>query len=60
MLTLLVIPTFYEIMDHWREGLLARLGLGVAHRRHVASAAGAEDVSGGVIGAPLPGGAPGD
>jgi len=51
VLTLLVIPTFYEILDHWRERLLARFGLGAPHQ-------GREIVSG--VGEPVPGGAPGD
>ena len=27
LLTLLVIPTFYEVMDEWRHGLARRFGL---------------------------------
>jgi HAE1 family hydrophobic/amphiphilic exporter-1 len=61
VLTLLVIPTFYEILDQWRERLLARFELGVTHRGHSAAApVGGTAPSGGAIGAPLPGGAPGD
>jgi HAE1 family hydrophobic/amphiphilic exporter-1 len=34
LLTLLVIPTFYEILDQWREGLLHRFGRGVHVTEH--------------------------
>ena len=30
VLTLVVVPTVYEIMEHWRSSLLARLGVGKA------------------------------
>jgi HAE1 family hydrophobic/amphiphilic exporter-1 len=49
LLTLLVIPTFYEILDEWRTKLLARFGGRAAH-----------GAVGGVIGAPVPGTAEGD
>ena len=47
VLTLLVIPTFYEILDEWRERLLARFELGVAHRRHSARGSGRRHGAGG-------------
>ena len=36
VLTLVVVPTVYEIMEHWRSTLLKRLGVGatVVHRDH--------------------------
>jgi HAE1 family hydrophobic/amphiphilic exporter-1 len=51
VLTLLVIPTFYEILDQWREHLLARFGLGVPH--HTGQPIGG-------IEQPVPGAATGD
>ncbi len=48
VLTLVVIPTVYEIMEHWRSGFLRRVG-GGPPRDHAAPVA-----------APLPEGAPGD
>ncbi|MEQ1690709.1 MAG: efflux RND transporter permease subunit, partial [Gemmatimonas sp.] len=32
VLTLVVVPTVYEIMEHWRSSFLARLGVGAARR----------------------------
>jgi HAE1 family hydrophobic/amphiphilic exporter-1 len=58
-LTLLVIPTFYEILDQWRESLLARFGRGVGHASRE-TAAGPPGGPRGTLGVPLPGGAPGD
>lgn len=56
ILTLLVIPTFYEILDEWRERLLARLGLGAARRSHaMPGGSGTQGVE-----LPVPGGAAGD
>ena len=49
VLTLVVIPTFYEIMDEWREKIIEKVGLGKKRA--------AQSVSGGV--APLPEGAMG-
>jgi len=49
VLTLVVIPTFYEIMDEWREKIIEKVGLGKKRA--------AESVGGGV--APLPEGAMG-
>jgi hypothetical protein len=49
LLTLLVIPTFYEILDEWRTKLLARFGIRAEH--------GAVE---GVVGEPYPGTAQGD
>ena len=49
VLTLVVIPTFYEIMDEWREKIMEKVGLGKKRA--------AESVGGGV--APLPEGAMG-
>ncbi|MFN2604077.1 MAG: efflux RND transporter permease subunit [Gemmatimonadaceae bacterium] len=46
VLTLVVIPTFYEIMDEWREKIIEKVGLGKKRA--------AESVGRGV--APLPGG----
>ncbi|MBV9772801.1 MAG: efflux RND transporter permease subunit, partial [Gemmatimonadetes bacterium] len=34
LLTLLVIPTFYEILSEWREWLFARFRGEVKHRAH--------------------------
>jgi HAE1 family hydrophobic/amphiphilic exporter-1 len=34
LLTLLVIPTFYEIMSEWREWLFSRFRRDVRHRAH--------------------------
>ncbi len=58
ILTLLVIPTFYEILDEWRDRLLARLRVRGAHGAHPSASGGAG--RGGVTGMPVPGGAPGD
>ncbi|HUQ21224.1 MAG TPA: efflux RND transporter permease subunit [Gemmatimonadaceae bacterium] len=41
LLTLVVIPTFYEIMDEWREKILEKVGIGKKKAAHV----GAEGVS---------------
>jgi len=49
VLTLVVIPTFYEIMDEWREKIMEKVGLGKKRA--------AETVGGGVT--PLPEGAMG-
>ena len=49
VLTLVVIPTFYEIMDEWREKIIEKVGLGKKRA--------AESVGGGVT--PLPEGAMG-
>ncbi len=57
ILTLLVIPTFYEILDEWRDRLLARLRVGASHDAHASASGG---TGRGVAGMPMPGGAPGD
>ena len=57
-LTLLVIPTIYEILDDWRDRLLARLRVRGAHGAQPSASGGAG--RGGVTGMPVPGGAPGD
>ncbi len=40
VLTLVVVPTVYEIMEHWRSALLSRLGFVVASRVTTAPATG--------------------
>jgi HAE1 family hydrophobic/amphiphilic exporter-1 len=57
VLTLIVIPTFYEILDEWRESLLARFGFRKPHHDSKTTAAPGH---GGTLGGPMPGGAVGD
>ncbi len=58
ILTLLVIPTFYEILDEWRDRLLARLRVRASPDAHASASGGSS--RGDVAGMPMPGGAPGD
>jgi len=49
LLTLVVIPTFYEIMDEWREKILEKVGIGKKKAEHV-GAGGVSPVPEGVMG----------
>ena len=57
VLTLLVIPTFYEILDEWREALLARFGFTAQSQSY---GSGDERRAGGAVGGPVPGVVTGD
>src|SRR6478672_8314144 len=49
LLTLVVIPTFYEILDEWREKVLEKVGVGKKKAEHV-GAGGVSPVPEGVMG----------